>query len=542
MPRALLLASLLLAGSGALLAQGLSVLRIKVTVVDAERKATPVPRHVLLISDNPPSAPPRAVTVRADGTADVRLRPGKYIVESEQPVAFQGRVYQWTQRVEVAAGRETTLELTADNADADAATPAGASSLESDPAFFLPQWEASVVGVWTPTAHQSGFVIDAKGLIATTRRGIGSATVVEVQVTPEIKVAGRLLAADPDQDVAILWIDSAVVASVKPVPLGCPAGAEAPSLAAEQVLHSIGASMRNQKAQVTGTIDGVEPQAIAADFRLATTSAGGPVFAAGGAVVGMTTLVADENVRGGFASRVVRTGPACEVVALAEKAMEGGTPPSAARLPVDPTRPFPMEALKEIAQRRAGSLSPPQLTSTDFEIAFITPVLNYAAQAQGGWRGTGGPPTPGDALRALRGFSNWSDYVADYPPVLLVRVTPRFVEGFWTTVARGAAMTQGMALPPIKRFKAGFARMQAFCGNSEVTPIHPFRIEQRVGDGEAIYEGLYAFAADALGPQCGSVRLVLFSEKELEKGDSRTVDPKILERIREDFAPYRSAP
>ena len=105
--------------------------------------------------------------------------------------------------------------------------------------------------------------------------------------------------------------------------------------------------------------------------------------------------------------------------------------------------------------------------------------------------------------------------------MLLIRVTPKLVEGFWTTVARGAARTQGVALPPIKHFKSGFSRMRAFCGDAEVTPIHPFKLEQRVSETDAIYEGLYVFDPGALGPQCGTVKLVLYSEKEPEKGDTR---------------------
>ena len=124
-------------------------------------------------------------------------------------------------------------------------------------------------------------------------------------------------------------------------------------------------------------------------------------------------------------------------------------------------------------------------------------------------------------------FSNWSEYVEDFPPVLLVRVTPKLVESFWMKVARGAASTQGVSLPPIKRFKSGFSRMRAFCGDAEVTPIHPFKLEQRVSESEAIYEGLYVFDPGALGPQCGSVKLVLYSEKEPEKGDTRVVDAKV---------------
>ena len=91
----------------------------------------------------------------------------------------------------------------------------------------------------------------------------------------------------------------------------------------------------------------------------------------------------------------------------------------------------------------------------------------------------------------LLDFGNWSDYVDGPPPVLLVRVTPKMVESLWTTVARGAALTQGAAIPAIKHVKSGFSRLRAYCGESEVTPIHPFVLEQRVSDKDTIAEGFY---------------------------------------------------
>ena len=467
MLRALFLASLVLVSASAADAQPLSVLRIKVVVIDSERTATPVVRHVLLVSDNPPSAPPRAIVTAADGTATVRLRPGNYTVESERPVAFQGRAYQWTQRVDIAGGLDAMLELTADNAAVEPlapATTASASPLETDPSFLMPQWQGSVVALWTPTAHASGFIVDAKGLIATNQRVVGTATTVEVQLTPEVKVTARVLEADPMRDVAVLWIDPAAAASVRPVPLGCSSAAR-PPVVAKQELFTIGTPLRGQKVITSGTISRVEPHSIVADFRLASGSAGGPVFNAAGGVVGITSVAADDDESRRRASRVVRIEDACDVMASAEKKMQDVPPPSATLLPVDPVRPFPIDALKEAAKRRAGSLSPPSVTSADFDIAFITPVLIYGAQHQseqaGGRdrsRDTGMPGGASDVLRPLREFSNWAEYVEDFPPVLLIRVTPKLVEGFWTTVARGAAATQGVALPPIKRFKAGFSQ------------------------------------------------------------------------------------
>ena len=144
------------------------------------------------------------------------------------------------------------------------------------------------------------------------------------------------------------------------------------------------------------------------------------------------------------------------------------------------------------------------------------------------------------AVRPLIDFGNWSEYVADFPPVLLLRVTPRLVEGFWTTVARGAASTQGVSLPPIKRFKSGFSRMRVFCGEKEVTPIHPFKLEHRVSESDVVAEGLYVFDPGALGPQCGTVKLVLYSEKEPDKASSRVVDPKVIQQVWQDFEAYRA--
>jgi S1-C subfamily serine protease len=532
MLRALCLASLVLVSAVTASGQALSVLRIKVVVVDSEGTVTAVPRHALLVSDNPASAPPRRIVTALDGTAEVKLRPGNYTVESDRPTAFRGKAYQWTQVIDIVAGRDATLELTADNADTEPATSATTSATESsasDPSFLLPQWQDSVVALWTPNTRASGFLIDAKGLIATNQRTIGAATTVEVQLTPEVKVAARVLAADAVRDVAVLWIDPTVVAAVRPLPLEC-AQAAKPAVVDGQELFTIGVPLREREGMVSGTVGRVEPRFFIVDFRLSPGGAGGPVFAADGGLVGIASVIDGNDESRPGPSRIVRVDDACAVVAAAQQKMQETPAPDATRLPVEPMRPFPIDALKDEAQRRAGNLNPRQMSSSDFDVAFITPVLLYGAQARGN-EGSRGP---------LTDFGNWSEYVEDFPPVLLIRVTPKLVEGFWTTVGRAAARTQGMSIPPIKRVKSGFSRMRVLCGDAELTPIHPFTIEQRVSDSEAIREGLYAFDPSALGPHCGTAKLVLYSEKEPEKGDVRVVDPDVLQDIWLQFAPYRA--
>jgi S1-C subfamily serine protease len=538
--------------SAAASGQVLGVLHIKVTLADAARASMPIPRHALLISDNPATISPRRVVTAPDGTADVRLPPGSYTVESDEPVAFDGKGYQWTQTVEITAGRDVVLELTGENAEVGAA-PAPSSSptpKEDDPSLLLPQWKDSLVSVWTPASRASGFVVDTAGLVVTSQRVIGNASAVDVQLTPSVKVAARVLVADRVRDVAVLWIDPATTASVRPVPLDCADEStprSKPPFADGQKVVAIGAPLRGQKDVSFGAVVRVEPHASVADFRLAPGSTGGPVFSTGGVVVGLSSVVDDPDERRSRDARIVPVDDACEVVRSAEKAMPTAQRPVATRLPVEPLRPFPADALEAAVQRRAGNLSPAQMSSSDFDIAFLTPVVVYGAQhntqqanPRAGLGSTRGPNVQQGRQVSSTDFGDWSDYFADVPPVLVVRVTPKLAESFWTTVARGAAYTQGVVLPPIKHFKPGFSRLQALCGAVEVTPIHPFTLEQRVSETDAIREGLYVFDPQALGPHCKSVKLVLYSEKNPEKPDARAVDPQVIERIWQDFAPYRA--
>jgi S1-C subfamily serine protease len=537
--------------------QNASVVHIKVVLIDAAKTATPVPRHTLLISDNPASAPPRQVVTSVDGTAEVRLRPGNYTVESDRPITFHGKTYEWRQTIDVVAGRETTLELTADNAEIGTATTAAATTaggnprpLEADPAFLLPKWQASVLAIWTPTNRASGFVVDAAGLVVTNQRLIGGETSVEVQPAPAVKVVGQVLAADQARDVAVIWINPKVIASVAPLPLACSEASKL-TVSMDEELFAIAAPMRGPKTMTSGTVGRIDSAAIFTDAPLPPGSPGGPVFKAPGDLVGITSVVDDE--RDGAArdsrlnARVVRAADVCEVLSAAQQKLKtGAAPPAETALPVEPATPFPVDALREGAKRGTESLTAYQVSSSSFDVTFITPPLTYAAQYPSAQkrttsRDTRKPEPEQDLVRPLIDFSNWTDYVSDFPPVLLVRVTPRLTEGFWTMMARGAARTQGVSIPPIKRIKSGFGRLRAFCGDSEVTPIHPFKLAQQFpGHDDVVYEGLYVFAPDALRPDCASVKLVLYSEKEPDKGETKVIEPAIVERAWQDFAPYRA--
>jgi hypothetical protein len=49
------------------------------------------------------------------------------------------------------------------------------------------------------------------------------------------------------------------------------------------------------------------------------------------------------------------------------------------------------------------------------------------------------------------------------------------------------------------------------------------------------------FDPASLAPSCASVTLVLYSEKEPAKEDTRVLDPRVIQQIWQDFEPFRAS-
>ncbi len=462
------------------------LLKITVTITAADGSPRPVPRHALLISDDPVTTSPHRFVTKNDGTIEAYLRPGNYVVESDDPFVFEGNAYEWTQPVTVSASGGTVLALTAANATVEAAKP-GASADKSAAAIedsvedtLLDDLHASVVTIWTPRSTGRGFLVDARGLIAVSRKVIGPAASVEVQLSTTKKVAGVVLPGDPGSAVAVVWIDPHAIAPAKPIALASAQTAKAAAALRDEVL-SIGA-------------------------------------------------VRVDDVRAALDAAGTKLGPA---------------PPVPTPLPVEPEKSFPEDALQRAAKSLGPKASAYVVSAADFDVVVITPPVLYASMHKpddGHFDYGGGDAAQAvPALRALEDFGAWNEYVSDTPPVVLIRVTPKVAERFWTTVARGAAQTQGVAIPAIKKPKAAFGGLSLACGGADVAPIHPFRIEHRVDDGTSIDEGLYVFPPSAISPACGTVTITVFADKAPDKGDARTLDPKIVQQVWDDFGPFRMA-
>jgi S1-C subfamily serine protease len=518
--RAGLLLPLVLSSALLIAAQQLPAVRITVTIA-----GRPIPHHALLISDNPTTAAPRRTMTDTSGVAEIHLRPGNYTIESETPIVVGGRQYEWAQEVTVGAGAGTALALTEANALVEDAT----ASTTSDSAVVM-QRQDSVFGVWSATAHGSGFLADANGLVLTSQAVVGAAEDVQVELTPALTVAGKVLAADAAKNVAVIAIAPAAVRDLKPIPIG------AAAQTGDDVV-AIGVPMLAARLATSGTVENAGAHAMTVSAAIDSSATGGPLLSMRGDAVGLATR--DEDGDAG----AVPIADAAGVLADARGRLPQAAGLSPSPLATDPSKRLPRAVLEQAVRPRAGSLSAYRVAFDDFDVSFVTPLMTFGVEfaaeragAPAGARETGAPP---EALRALEKFENWQDYVDLHLPVLMIRATPKFVEGLWPFLGRQAARTQGVKLPPLTHAKVPFGSLTFSCGDEIRQPIHDLKIEQRLpakdGTLDTIVEGLSVYAPSAAGADCRAPRITVRAATPGARPEVRPVDPRILDQIHADF-------
>lgn len=88
--------------------------------------------------------------------------------------------------------------------------------------------------------------------------------------------------------------------------------------------------------------------------------------------------------------------------------------------------------------------------------------------------------------------------------------------------------------------------MRLLCGGKEMTPILPGRAEfdlydQRERKVDTTFQGVYEYSPDTVTPACGNVVLEIFSEKDPGTPESKSVDAATVQRVWNDFDPFRQA-
>ena len=523
--------------------------KIRAILVDGSLNQKPVPRLTVVITPLDVQAEPIRVKTDFGGLAEVQLPKGRYRVESESPVPFEGKHYAWSETIEVV--NATSIDLSNDNAKLSDAAPA---RVVDELTTLYAKLKNSVFTVWSEMGHGTGFLIDSSGILVTNDHVISGSSLLSAQFDEKRKVRATLLATDPERDVAVLWIDpqqfpDALVAPIADVSNG------AAVIEGERVF-TIGSPLNQRKIVTSGVVSKIEPRAIISDVNINPGNSGGPLFNSLGEVVGVTTFGEGGRIGPGVGG-VVRIGEAMKVIADAREKLATMEKPSAELLPVDPPGRFPLDAIKAYASADKFNVRPYAFSEGGYDVSLVTPVLRYRMELQEqlesvknkNRRNRRSTQAVENTIKPMEHLRNWAEYVGEYRPVLLIEARPQLREGFWSAFGRGMAASQGIYAGPANlAFRVDFYRMQLLCGANEVPPIHPGKnpiilneenVWIRVKD--ATYSGLYSYPPDAISPQCGTVTLKLFSEKNPQQPAVRVLDPKTVTTIWNDFEAYRKS-
>jgi hypothetical protein len=289
-----------------------------------------------------------------------------------------------------------------------------------------------------------------------------------------------------------------------------------------QRVFTIGNPFGREKVLTTGVISKVEKDSIVSDITINPGNSGGPLFTLSGEAAGIAK--AEQRTL----AYIVPIAEARPLIEEAKKSMTGSVPPSRELLPVEPEDKFPADALKALLSQTKMDTKPYFFDAGEFEIAVYTPPLNYFLRhdqemyaARKSAKRTGG-----DASDAKPPESALTE-AQDYESVVHVRVRPKF----------------GMFLKI--KFKNGFQSMILRCNGTPVAPIEPGRHEfglmARGREVDTTFEGLYEYAPEAFSPSCTQMSLDIFSEKDPTAPLTKVLDPGLVRRVWDDFAPYRAA-
>jgi len=503
-------------------------LKLHIVLIDRDLNQKPVPNFVVTLQRaDSPSAESTELKTGLDGNAEKDLPPGRYKLASSRPIEFEGKRYSWKLELSL-AGAQQSLDLTNDNATAeniatDAAHPSDASSAASgggDLTALFDKFKNSVFQVHAEAKDGSGFLADPAGLIVTNNHVVDSSGYLAVQFDQKRKVTAKLLASNPDKDVAVLWINPAAFPEAVSAPL-VPSSAN-PPIAVGQRVFTIGNPMGRDKVLTTGVISKVEKDAITSDININPGNSGGPLFTLQGQVAGITTA----GLRN--LASIVPIEEARTLLDQARKKMAGASPPSTDLLPVEPADYYPADSLRSLLQLERMDTKPYFYDQGEFEVALITPPVGYFARhrdemsaarkaAKRGGGESAQPKVPTEALEDAQ----------EVRPILAILVRPKYSAFFKV------------------RFKNGFLRMRLLCGSKEIAPIDPgrrqFELEARGKTVDTTFEGIYEYPPDAVSPSCGGVTLEIYSEKDPSVPVSKPMDAATVQRIWEDFDPYRKS-
>src|SRR6266478_1919635 len=518
--------------------------RVRVILVDQELSQKPVPFFVVSLKSGTKAA---EVKTGLDGSAEAQLPAGRCMVSSLKPAELGGKRFSWNIQVSL-SGPAQNIDLTNDNAKVEeiSAPASSTKATGTDRTEHFKRLKNSVVTVRSESGHGTGFFVDSKGLILTNQHVVANSQYLAVQFDRSHKIPAKLIAADPQKDVALLSVNMAALPNASPAPLYRGGAGRTPVQEGERVF-TIGSPLSLDKIITTGIVSKVEPHTIMSDININPGNSGGPLFNGAGQVIGLTTF-GTRGEDGPGVSGIVRIEEALALLDQNRGKVNGTVPGTL--LPVEPLTPYPVEGLKQALKGDKFDPRPYYLSAGDFNIALSTPPFDYREEEE--------RRLAAQRVHKKRNKKNeqstensddsdspkqWEEDAGAHPAVFGIYVMPQAKEGFGSALGRSFNVNSSAKL----KFKTDFQRMKLFCGSQEVQPIHPGRVpvtvsvrNQAVKMDDSTYKGAYLFPPDAVNPNCGVVKLVIFSSKS-EESVIKALDEKSIQHIWADFDAFRHA-
>jgi len=495
---------------------------LQVILVDHNLSQKPVPWfHVTLRREDSQNREAFELKTKLDGTCGATVPAGRYQLTTPQSINLEGRSYIWAMEVSLRRPEEQ-LELTNDNATIERFSSINeypASEGASDLSLLFERLKKSIVAVRTDQYEGSGFLVDPAGLVVTNNHVVDFSRYVAVLFDRKHKVTARVLATDPSKDIAILWVNLQAFPEAMIAPLLPPESASQ-AVVGERVF-TIGNPKGREKVLTSGIISKIENTSILSDININPGSSGGPLFNLLGEVTGITSAQLD------LLAWIIPIDIARPVIEQARQHLTGSPAPSPELLPVEPDDFFPSDALLSLLrQHHRMNVKPYFLTAGEFRVEILTPPLRYYFYNKDEM----------DAIEKGRKHSREDvqqvelpqrvlEEAQGYPPTVMIRIIPK--HGSWN-----------------RQFKDSFRVMRLLCAGKEVPPIDPGRSHHELRDsGDHIKstttEGFYSYPSDVISPNCGTVKLEIFSDNAPHMPISRSLDSATVERIWADMEPYR---
>lgn len=537
---------------------------LKVTIVDKNLNLKNVPKFTLIVQKpDDASFTERRVATSFEGTAALFLPAGNYIVRTETPLSFEEKSFAWEQSFKVEDGKTATVELSNDNAKITAAPVAGFSDSApannhrriSEEGELFKTLRDGVVTVEGELGYGTGFIIDDKGLILTNQHVVGKSNEVRVRFNKQTAVKARVLAEDPERDVAVLQVNLTVCPTCRVLKIAETKPNE-PTVVEGERVFAIGSPLYQDKILTSGIASKVEPRAIISDVNINPGNSGGPLFNSVGEVIGLTTFGVQAEGGPGIAG-IVRIEEAATALKQAQEKVEPLSLPSAELMPNVPEGSFPVETIKTRLDVKKFIEKPYKDDIKNYQINYITPVFKFytsekeriRSEHERNKRNKDKGAT--DTIDRFRDLRNWNEYAGELRPVVDILALPEVTASgksmFFSAIT--AVASEGMISTPLNyKFKADFYQMKLMCDGKEVTPIKRNKVEFGAQmpsyykvKTRFTYAGVYSYPYETFEPgKCQQLQLQVFSEENIETPIVTNVELMTKERIWSDFAEYRT--